>query len=170
MMELTEVLKRDGVDKGLCRLWRGKLKAGMSIEAMIQLYIRGIDFCICEDYPTLSFIRENFKGKCEPYGVFIDDDVMDMKNTPDVVLNGNCRALLEYDGYSVSRIFARHNTKAAINVSDHALVTIDAFNQSDLVIAVSGTRASVIVNLYGDSSVQCIGDGIKVNKKNKVSY
>ncbi|MFR0677948.1 hypothetical protein [Dysgonomonas mossii] len=170
MMELAKVLKRDGVDKGLCRLWRGKLKAGMSIEAMIQLYIRGIDFCICEDYPTLNFIRENFKGKCEPYGAFVDDDITDRRNAPDIVLNGDCKAMLEYDGYSVSRIFARHNTKAAINVSDHAILTIDAFNQSDLIVAVSGSDAQVSVNLYGDSSVQCIGDGIKVNKKNKVSY
>jgi hypothetical protein len=170
MMELAEVLKRDGVDKGLCRLWRGKLKAGMSIEAMIQLYIRGIDFCICEDYPTLSFIRENFKGKCEPYGAFVDDDIIDRRNAPDTVLNGDCKAMLEYDGYSVSRIFARHNTKAAINVSDHAILTIDAFNQSDLIVAVSGSDAQVSVNLYGNSRVECVGTGIKVRYMNKNTY
>lgn len=169
MMELVEALKKDGVDKGLCRLWRGKLKPGMSVEEMISLYIKGIDFCIQEDFPTLNFIRENFKGKCEQHGVFIDDNITDCRNVQDIVLNGNCRAMLEYDGYSVSRLFARHSTKAAINVSDHAILTIDAFNNSDLTIATSGSPV-VYVNLYGNSKAECIGTGFKVKQINKNTY
>ena len=104
-MELADQLKQDGVAKGLCRLWRGKLKAGMSIESMIQLYIRGIDFCISEDYPTLEFIRANFKGKCELYGAFVDDEIEMRRNAPDTVLNGECK-VLAYPGF-LSDMIAR---------------------------------------------------------------
>lgn len=169
-MELADQLKQDGVAKGLCRLWRGKLKAGMSIESMIQLYIRGIDFCISEDYPTLEFIRANFKGKCEPYGAFVDDEIEMRKNAPDTVLNGECKAMLEYDGFSVSRIFIRHDSQAAVNVADHAMVTIDAFDNSRLIVASAGKDAQVLVNLYGDAQVECIGVGIQVKKMNKKTY
>jgi hypothetical protein len=169
-MELADQLKQDGVAKGLCRLWRGKLKSGMSIESMIQLYIRGIDFCISEDYPTLEFIRANFKGKCEPYGVFVDDEIEMRKNAPDTVLNGECKAMLEYDGFSVSRIFIRHDSQAAVNVADHAMVTIDAFDNSRLIVASAGKDAQVLVNLYGGAQVECIGVGIQVKKMNKKTY
>ncbi len=106
-MELVQQLKEDGKAKGLCRMWQMKLRTGLDYEQLIQLYIKGIDFCISENYPTLDFIREHFKGKCEVYGVFVDDEVTDKVNLPDVVLNGDCKAMLEYDGYSVSRVYAR---------------------------------------------------------------
>ena len=168
-MELADQLRTDGITKGLCTPWQTKLKPGMKISAMIALYIKGIDFCIKNDYPTLEFIRENFKGKCEPYGAFIDAEITDRVNAPDTVLNGDCKAILEYNGYSVSRIYSRHNTKASINASDYAKVTIDAFDNSKLVVAVSG-NAQVSVNLYGRAKVQCVGTGIKVRHMKKETY
>ena len=74
-MELVEQLRKDGTEKGLCRLWQMKLRGNLDTEALVKLYIKGIDFCICEDYPTLDFLRTHFKGNSEPYGVYIDEDM-----------------------------------------------------------------------------------------------
>lgn len=169
-MEIIEQLKNDGINKGLCHLWQMKLKPGLNVDELAKLYVRGIDFCIINDYPTLDFIRTNFKGKCEQYGVFVDDEERSIRNLPDVVMNGNCKAMMEYDGYTVSRIYVRHNSKVSVNVSDYAMVTIDAFDNADLVIAVAGKDAQIMVNMYGNSKVKCIGDGIKVTYKNKDTY
>ena len=81
------------------------------------------------------------------------------------LLNGECKATLEYDGYYVSRVWIRHNSKAAVNVSDHAYITIDAMDNSYLVVAVAGNDAQVYVNKYGAAQVECIGSGIIVNNK-----
>ena len=105
-----------------------------------------------------------------PYGGFIDDDVQGLKNEKNVVLNGNCRAMLEYDGYSVSNLFVRHNSQGSVNVSGFAVLDIDAFDNSNLVVAVAGNTARVRVTLYGNAQVQCIGSGIKVIKKNQKTY
>lgn len=169
-MELIKQLKNDGTAKGLCRLWQGKLRSGMNMDALVRLYISGLDFCIVEDFPTLEFLRENFKGKCEPYGAFVDDDITDRVNAPDTVLNGDCKAMLEYNGYSVSMVFIRHSSQAAINVSDKAIVTIDAFDDSTLVVATAGGASQVNVNLYGNAQVECIGDGIKIKRITRDSY
>lgn len=118
----------------------------------------------------MEFIRANFKGKCEPYGAFVDDEIEMRKNAPDTVLNGECKAMLEYDGFSVSRIFIRHDSQAAVNVADHAMVTIDAFDNSRLIVASAGKNAQVLVNLYGGAQVECIGVGIQVKKMNKKTY
>ena len=61
-MELVQQLKEDGKAKGLCRMWQMKLKTGLDYEQLIQLYIKGIDFCISENYPTLDFIRNTSKA------------------------------------------------------------------------------------------------------------
>lgn len=170
MDTLIQQLKDTGNARGLCRPWRLKLKEGMSVEQMATLYIQGIDFCISEDYPTLEFLRSNFKGQCEPFGIFVDDDVTERINAPDTVLNGACRAVLEYNEYSVSRAFIRNNSQVAINVSDNAIVTIDAFDNSNLAIATAGTNARVLVNLYGNAQVECFGSGIQIKHKNKLTY
>ena len=169
-MELNKQLKQDGIAVGLCSQYQGLLDRSDTVEKMVRLFIRGIDFCIKNDYPTLDFMRKNFKGKSEPYGGYVDDEVLGLRNAPDVVLNGDCKAVLEYDEYSVSRLFIRHNSQAAVNVSDHAILTIDAFDSSHLVVAVAGGNAYVIVNKYGDAQVECIGSGIKVNCINKKTY
>ena len=157
-MELIEQLKTDGINKGLCRLWQRKLHNGLSTEELVKLYIKGIDFCISENYPTLDFLRENFKGKSEPFGVFIDDELPPMKNEPDVVLNGACKAMLEYDDFSVSRLYMRHDSEAAVIVSNNAIVTIDLFDNAKIHISVIGTEARVNINAYGrNTTVDYIG-------------
>ena len=174
-MELIQQLKQDGIDKGLCRLWQGKLRAGLSTEELAKLYIKGIDFCISEDYPTLDFLREHFKGKCEPFGVYVDDELPPTTNKPDIVLNGACKAMLEYDGFSVSRLYVRHDSEVAVIVSENAIVSIDLFDNAKIHISVIGNVARVNINAYGNNTtVEYIGEStlarIKTIFHDKTTY
>jgi hypothetical protein len=174
-MELVEKLRKDGTEKGLCRLWQMKLRGDLDTEALVRLYIKGIDFCICEDYPTLDFLRTHFKGKSEPYGVYIDDDMPTLVNKADLVLNGACRGMLEYDGYSVSRLYVRHTSETAINVSGHAVLTIDVFDRAKVHLSVAGDDACVILNVYGSTAQIDFVDGempscVTLNYNNKNTY
>lgn len=169
MMELIYELKLDGESKGLCRLWNQKLKSGMGIGDLVELYIKGIDFCISMDFPTLEFMKSNLKGKCEPYGVYIDDADVSCVNKPDMVLNGSCEADLRYTGYSVSRLYIRHDSKADIVVEDNAMLTIDAFDGSSIKMDVIGNKTHILVNLYGNACIECSGD-IRIRKMNKETY
>ncbi len=140
------------------------------MKRLARLYVRGIDFCIKNDYPTLDFIRDNFKGKCEPYGVFVDEPALELRDIPDVVLNGNCKGTLTYGGFSVCRAFIRHNSNVNVKVRGFAHVTIDVFDDTTLVLAVAGTNARVLVNKYGNARVECSGVGVKIISKNKKTY
>lgn len=168
-MDVIELLKTDGASKGLCEIWQKKLKSETSIKRLSEMFIRGIDFCISENYPTLEFMRDNFKGKCEPYGIFIDDDGVSLLNKENVVLNGGCKANLMFDGYSVSRVFVRHDSTVKIHAQDHSMVTVDAFDNSYIKIA-SNDRASVLVFIHGEAKVDYSGTGVKVIQKNKNTY
>lgn len=168
-MELIEQLKSDGIAKGLCQEWQKKLHPGVSTKRLASLFVRGIDFCVKNDYPTLEFMRDNFKGRCEQYGVFVDG-VANNDNMPDVVLNGECKCTLSYYGYSVSRVVVRHSSSAIISVFGSAHVTIDTFDNSTIKLYVSGTKSRVLVNKYGNSKVESTGNGVKVVVKNKNIY
>lgn len=151
-MELIEQLKKDGIDKGLCQLWQGKLKAGLTTEELAKLYIQGIDFCISNDYPTLDFLRKHFKGQCEPFGVYVDDDIDYAYNKPDMVLNGDCRAIIGYGEYSVSRLYVRHTSEIIVVVEDNAMLTLDVFDNAKVHLMVTSPKAKVIVNTYGNGA------------------
>lgn len=170
-METVKELKNAGIAKGLCRQWQMKLKSGLNIADLSRLYIKGIDFCISENFPTLDYFRDHFKGQCEPYGIYVDDEVSGLNNVPDIVLNGDCKANLDYYGYSVSRIYTRHKSIVTVNISDHAILTIDAFDDSRIIVNSSGKYSKVFVNLYGKSQVESTTGGlIKVTFKNKITY
>lgn len=170
MNKQIEQLKQAGIAKGLCRLWQMKLKDDLTIKDQAELFIKGIDFCIKNDYPTLNYLREHYRGQCEPFGVYIDDVVSDLRNVPDLVFNGKCNAKLRYDGYSVSRIFARHNSRVYVYALENAYLTIDVFDNCHLIIAVAGSSAQVMVNKYGDAKVDCLGSGITVRNTNRNTY
>lgn len=161
-MELIEQLKQDGIAKGLCQPWQNKLRDGVSVKRLVDLYVRGIDFCIKNDYPTLDFIRENFKGKCEPYGVYIDKRDLNLREQPNVVLLGGCKGALSYGGYSVCRAFIRHQSEATIKVSGYACVTIDVYDDSLLNLVTVGDHTRVWVKVYGKARINHTGQGIKV--------
>lgn len=168
-MEMIEMLRADGAAKGLCREWQGKLRPGVSMERLVRLFVRGIDFCVKNDFPTLDFMRMYFKGKCEAYGAYVDG-VCERRNAPAVVLNGNCVARLTYDGYAVSRVVVRHRSDASVTVYGCANVTIDVFDDAVLNLVVTGTRARVLVYRYGNGRVNYGGTYAKIVNKDKNIY
>ena len=98
-------------------------------------------------------------------GMFVDADIQQLRNMPDVVLNGHCRAFLEYDGYTVARVVAKHTTKASINVDEMAIVTIDAYGDTKLTVATFGNKAQALIFKHGNAEIECIGQGIRIVEK-----
>jgi hypothetical protein len=170
MKTTIEQLKKDGAKKGLCAEWQNRLTEETSIQKLCELYIQGIDFCISEDFPSLEILRRDFKGKCESYGVFIDDYIDHAVNKPDLVLNGSCEANLVYNGYTVSQLYIRHESTAKMIVSDRSVLTIDAFDESELYVNVLTPKCKVFVNIYGNAKVHTFGPNIKIRNTNKSTY
>jgi len=167
-MSTIKELKQDGIDKGLCRLWQRKLKEGLSIKDLCNLYIKGIDFCISNEYPTNDYLRTHFKGKCEPFGIFIDDDIK-LRDPKDVVLNGKCTADLEYSGFSVARVYVRHLSDAKISAIGRSFILVDAFDNTRIDLKTQG-NAKVIVNLYGEAHVTSHSGNVTIKNRNKKTY
>lgn len=163
-MELIQQIKQDGAQKDMCRLFQMRLKPDLTIKDLAELYFRGMDFCISKDFPTVEFMRDNFKGKSEQYGVFVDDLDVDVRNERNVALLGDCNAQMIYDGFSVSRVYVRHNSQAKITVLGYANLSVDVFDNAQVAIAVAGTKAKVLVNVYGNAKVVSTGS-VKITHK-----
>lgn len=169
-MNTIEQIKTDGIAKGMCRYGQVELsRNNITTERLAQLFFKQIDFCIGKDVPTLDMLRQGFKGKCELFGVFVDQEDVRERNREELALNGDCKAELSYNGFTVSRVYARHTSELNVTACGSAHVTIDIFDDVKLALSVIGSKARVLVNVYGNAQVQCTGSA-KIVKKNQATY
>ena len=142
-MKLSKELARQAKAKGICTPWHNELLNLQNKEAMVEMYLKGIDFCLANDYPKNDFIREHFKGVMEKQGVFLDDDIK-VENMPKCVCLGKTCGRIEM-----------------IDIYDDAVVSVYA-----------GDRAKVCVNHHGGSiNRYATNDAvIKIREKDKKTY
>ena len=81
-MKIAKELAREARRLGICDEWHSELKRLTDKRAMVEMYVTGLDFCLSNDYPSNEYIRSNFKGVMEEYGVFLDDEIGSKTNSP----------------------------------------------------------------------------------------
>lgn len=169
-MNLSKELAARARKKGICQEWHDELMSLKDKDAMCEMYLRGIDFCISNNYPGNDFIRSHFKGIMERHGVFLDDAVK-VKNKPKCVCLGACSGCFEVDGFNTCEVFVKDGSEITITAKGNAFVVVDVFDNAKIIIH-AHDRAKVCVNRYGGTVQHCTNDDstIKIHEKNKKTY
>lgn len=171
-MELNKTLERQAKRLNACADGRNSLLALNDKNDMVRLYLHHIDFCLMNDYPSNEFIRENFVGVMERYGVHLDDDV-ELDDMKKIVALGKTMIRANYKGYAVGEMFVKHDSSANIVAHGNAFVMVDAFDHA-VVHIYAHDRARVCVNVYGDAHVDVVkqddGAHVRIVNKNKKTY
>ena len=173
-MNLAQQLAKDAKTKGICDSWHKKLKSlDNNKRAMLMMYLRGIDFCISNDFPTNDFIRDNFKGEMEDYGIFLDDDNIQVVNYKKIVALGSCKGEIEVTGYTTSEIIVKHQSDVKIIAGEHAFIVVDLFDDAKIEVTASD-KAKVKINRYGGRVIIPSGSNdyemIRVTETHKKTY
>lgn len=170
-MNLSARLAKDAKRAGICDQWHDDLLKMDDKDAMVEMYLRGIDFCLSNDYPSNDFIRDNFKGIMERHGVFLDEAI-DVVNFRKVVALGSTEGVVKYNGYSVGEVFAKHDAVLWVYAQDNAFVVVDVFDNAVVHVHADG-RAKVCVNHYGGlvyNYADSAESVVKVREKHKKTY
>ena len=168
MKNIPQQLKDLGASKGLCQEWQDKLQGEVTVEFLAVLFKYGIQFFVNNDYPTLDYLRENFKGDTSQYNIYIDE-IADCENIKKIVLNGESVGFLKYSQYSIGCVIVRHKSKCSVNTSGDSHVIVDCFDDTELFVAASG-ESKIVVNAYGNAKVNIVNGNVIVNKLNKNKY
>lgn len=169
-MSLSKELAKQAKTKGACKEGHDELLSLQDKDAMVELYLRKIDFCLSNEYPDNDFLRSHFKGTMEKHGVFLDD-ALKVENKPKCVCLGACSGDVLVDGFNVCEVFAKHDSKLTISARGNAFVMVDVFDNSTIIVQ-AYDRAKVCVNRYGGTIHDCAIDDatIKIREKNKKTY
>ena len=171
-MELSKMLARQAKKKGICKEWHTALKSLTDRKAMVEMYLRGIDFCLKNNFPDNGFIQANFGDIAPQMGVFLDKHI-EAENCAKCVCLGATFGKVTTTGFNVCEIFAKHDAELNIIATDNAFVMVDAFDNAVVNIH-THDRAKVCVNKYGNAVVnEIITDAeaqVKIRVKTSKTY
>lgn len=169
-MNLSKELAKQAKKMGACEEGHDELLPLQDKDAMVELYLRKIDFCLSNDYPGNDFIRSHFKGVMGKHGVFLNEAV-EVENKPKCVCLGTCSGNVVVDGFNVCEVFVKHDSKIIISAKDNAFVMVDIFDNA-IVTVRAHDRAKVCVNRYGGVVNHFADDEaiVKIREKNKKTY
>lgn len=120
-------------------------------QGLIEKALHGMNFVCKNDFPSLDFIKQNFNAdQLRDNNFFIDKEVHRRNTGRVVALNGCCRGMLLYDGYSVADVYIRHDCDVTIDVKDCAKVFVMLYDRANVKIR-QGDMARVYVYKNGDS-------------------
>lgn len=168
MKRLRIELARQAKAKGICPEWHETLKKTQNIKELASMFLRGIDFCTENDYPSIDFIRANFKGKVEEYGIHLDESVR-LTNPRKTVLLGKSEGIIELDGFTVAEVFLKHDSTLELKASGNSFVMVSLFEKTSLTVTASD-HARVRIRKHGGSvTYSTSGDGsVKILSEQKI--
>lgn len=171
--ELSKILAKEAKKKGICKEWHQELKKLTDRRAMAEMYLRGIDFCLKNNYPSNDFIKAEFGDIAPLMGVFVDSEIS-VENKPKCVCLGATFGNIKTNGFNVCEIFAKHDSELNIIAADNAFVMVDIFDNSFVNIYIHD-RAKVCVNQYGENATVKIIENdadaqVKIRVKHSKTY
>lgn len=147
MDKLNEELRSEAVKKGLCAQWQADWADNKTPQELIEMYKRGIDFGIANQYPSNEYIKANFDRELLNRNlVFVDEDI-DLTDAPSgvYILNGECSGTIRVAPWSVATLYLRHYSNVQIEAGDFARVFIRLYDDSD---ATASAAESTVVKVY----------------------
>lgn len=154
MTDKNKFLKIMAMQKGLCKEWSDAWHDNSTDKDLLEKYIKGLDFCIKNDYPSNKFIRENFDSQwLQQNGVFVDvDGFVTGGKSGTYVVQGDSYGNFHFSKHDAATIWVRHNSEISIEASGNAFVVVHCYDTSNVRIEVAGT-AKVSVHKHSTSCI-----------------
>lgn len=153
-MNISEELKSQAISCGLCSPWQSEW-GEPSKDELVEKYVRGIDFAIEHNFPSLEYMVRNFDDCMNKHGVYVSQE-LSLKNPRITVANGSCTGDLLFNEFAVGRVYVRHNSDLTIHVSGMAKVFISLYDNCKIKVVQDGMAKVYIYKRGG--SVDYVGE------------
>lgn len=164
MNKVNKELRNKAVSLGLCDMWQKKWVKDKTPQQLIDMYKKGIDFCLESNYPDNKFIKENFtKDILSKNNMFVDEDFYVLNPENDCVILGESQGKLIFDGYAVRDIYINGNADVEIEASDFAKIFVNVYDDAQVVVT---QKKNSVIHVYkhGTGEVLSVGN-VTINRK-----
>ncbi len=164
MNKVNKELRNKAVSLGLCDTWQKKWMKDKTPQQLIDMYKKGIDFCLESNYPDNKFIKENFtKDILSENNMFVDEDFYVLNPENDCVILGESQGKLIFDGYAVRDIYINGNADVEIEASGFAKIFVNVYDDAQVVVT---QKKNSVIHVYkhGTGEVLSVGN-VTINRK-----
>ena len=167
MGNLSLELKEMARNNGLCDKWFGEWVDESDDATLFDKYKRGIDFSIEHDWISNEFIKSRWdKEVLQDNNIFVDDKDMELENTKGtVIINGDCDLTFNYNLFTVSDLYARHNSIVRVTAKDHARIMVNLYDNAIVEIDCDYMAKVYVYQHSKDSKIVSIGRVIPLIRK-----
>lgn len=146
MNNLSETLKQQAVDLGLCHPWT-EAWGDCDQQELIDKYKKGIDFCIDKQYPSNEFIKANFdRALLNANLIFVDEHIrLDDAPSGIYILNGECSGSIRFAPWTAATVYVRHTSNVRIIAGDFAKVFVRLYDEAEVK---TEAEESAVVRVY----------------------
>ena len=131
-MEIQEQLKHEAINLGLCKQWQSEW-GHPDTKELCNKFIRGIDFCIKHDWPSVDEIKRIVDiDEIAAYGVYVKDGKS--HNQPNVVVMGDAVVDIYVGDYQVCDIYSRHNSTVRLHIGKFAFAYVTMLNDCKVTV------------------------------------
>jgi hypothetical protein len=130
--ELNIKLREMAREAGLCDEWYEKWGDDDTTDDNLERYIKGFDFGLKNDWPSLDFIRENFhKEDLHRHHIYLDEEVeLNEGENGYYVFLGSCSGSLLVSGFYAITVYCRHDSNLEVKAFDGARVSLFYYDHS----------------------------------------
>ena len=153
--ELSIKLREDARRIGLCDKWYSEWKDDTDKEHLVDMFRKGMDFCIKHRWPSNSFIKTHFsKEFLRDNGILVDDirsyPVRDESRRlvylSDYALMGKSQATIRYSFRPhICQVWALDDSKVIVDVKYGAFIMIHLFDNASADITTDMVSKVVVI-------------------------
>ncbi len=146
MENLSETLKKQAVDLGLCRPWT-EAWGDCDQQELIDKFVKGIDFCLERNWPTSDFIKANFDRTLLNANLIFVDEHISLDDAPSgiYILNGECSGSIRFAPWTAATVYVRHKSNVTIIADDFAKVFVRLYDEAEVE---AEAEESAVVRVY----------------------
>lgn len=155
---LGQKLKSQAESLGACERGLNGLEK-LNEHELINRYVHFIDFAIENNFPSNEFIKENFdRSLLEHNNIYVDAEFERRNARQVVVIQGESKGVLLFDGMTTSDVYIRHDSEVTIDCSRLSKIFISVYDNAKIHVT-QRDGASVYVYLHGENcSVESDGE------------
>lgn len=163
--ELALLFRRELDEMGFCVKFQELWREDFTRTELIDLYRRGIEFCIEHDWPSVEFIKNHFERDMLREGrVYVDDDFGVVNGESGVyVFNGTSNGTVEFGRFETATIYVRHSSNVVINARGLSRVFVEVYDDSSVTINQKDSAVAFVYVRSGNATLKTNGN-VRIRK------
>lgn len=157
---LNKFLKIEAMKNGLCGQWTSDWNKDKSIYELIDMYKRGLDFCIINHYPSNEFIKNNVdKDVLEKNHIYVDSEFYEGDFSDFcTVVQGESSGEFHFGKFNSTTLWIRDNSEVLVEVHGQAWIFVHVYDNAVVTIHQHGDSRISVKRHSKDASVITAGN------------